>query len=241
MPAFCVRACVLALVTTDPAPRLLCFFVVFSSRSRFAPAAALHHPSAYLKHNVDPEICTVTWPQDDPPFLPSIGRSGMTVEVGPVAHSTVRAEVYEKTKNLLEHALDYIELHNQHVGNPSDASIGEVKVSLPLAERVANVDYPRDERGCLVAFVHPTLQGIPELNNGDAASQIRQGSPIFQTLGGETIRLDLHTYTHMEGKPWDTSAVYYPMFVNEAAYVEKGTAFFLTRMVEHDVTILERK
>jgi len=190
--------------------------------------------AAYLKYFVDSEICTVYWPQDDPPFLPTIGRSGMTVEVGPVAHSTVSAAIYERTKKLLQHALDYIELHNEYIKNPSSTKIKRVTVKLPVAERVAQLDYPRDQQGRLTGFIHPSLQGSPELH---PKFPLRQGSPIFSDLAGDTVKLDL-TKLDPIGAPLDPNGAYLPMFINEAAYYEKGTAFFLTRVVERDVSIL---
>ncbi|CAK9068637.1 Probable aspartoacylase [Durusdinium trenchii] len=183
--------------------------------------------AAYLRQ-YDPEICTVFWPQDDPPYLPTVARSGMTVEVGPQAHSTVRAAIYERTRKLIHRALDYIELHNKYMADPSNSAIETVEVKLPVAERNAEIDYPRDGDGNLSAFVHPSLQGVPEL---DPLHPIKDGDPLFQDLEGNTIALDLARYG------LDPSQVYYPMFVNEAAYYEKGVALVLTSLREYSVRI----
>jgi len=224
--------------TTSNTGVLLCFH----KDDAFAREVA-----AYLRQ-FDSSLCTSLWPQEDPPYLPTIARSGMTVEVGPMPHSTMRAEVYEKTKQLLLRALDYVEMHNQSLAQSQNQQASEldstepvksegqsekkharIKVKMPVAERVAEVDYPRDQYGRLTGFIHPKLQGIAELRE---ESFVQQGSPIFQTEAGETLALDLE----MAGL--DKDAKYYPMFVNEAAYYEKKVAFFLTQIKEHEVEII---
>ncbi|GBG32442.1 N-acyl-aromatic-L-amino acid amidohydrolase carboxylate-forming [Hondaea fermentalgiana] len=188
--------------------------------------------AAYVRQQ-DSQVCATFWPQDDPPFLPTVSRSGMTFEVGPLPHSTMRAAVFEHSKKLLLHALDYVELHNQHAaGGETASSLERITVKMPVAERVAAVDYPRGENNRLTAFIHPDLQGISELRPGGSISH---GSPIFQTEAGDTVALDVEQYD----LPKDE--VFFPMFVNEAAYYEKGVAFFLTRVTEHEVSILAKK
>jgi hypothetical protein len=39
----------------------------------------------------------------------------MTIEVGPIAHSTSNSALYQLTKKVLHDALTYIELHNEWV------------------------------------------------------------------------------------------------------------------------------
>mmetsp|Transcript_13079 Transcript_13079/g.20760 ORF Transcript_13079/g.20760 Transcript_13079/m.20760 type:complete len:169 (+) Transcript_13079:101-607(+) len=162
----------------------------------------------------------------------------MTVEIGPVSHSTVRAKIYEKTKRLLLHALDYIELHNQYIQNPTDPSIEKVTIKLPVAERRAQIDYPRDELNRLVAFVHPDLQGVRELSS---LHPIINGAPVFHTLSGETLYLDVTKLEPIRKEyPLSADETYYPMFINEAAYYEKGVAFYLTQITEREVSFLKR-
>jgi hypothetical protein len=163
----------------------------------------------------------------------------MTIEIGPVAHSTINAKIYEQAKTLLFHALDYVELHNQYIeqqqkpGSPQRIQLRTVK--LPVAERVAQVDYPLDEAGRICAFVHPQVQGMNELKPG---STVQHGSPIFQALDGTPILLDAGTQPTLSGQPLNKAEPLYPIFVNEAAYRESNIAFFLTRIVERDVAIL---
>ena len=70
------------------------------------------------------------------------------------------------------------------------------------------MDYPRDGVGDITAMVHHDRQDKDyEL--------IETGSPLFLTLSGETI-----VY---EGEPM------HALFINEAAYYEKGFAMCLAK------------
>ncbi|WP_200764109.1 aspartoacylase [Nitrosophilus alvini] len=71
---------------------------------------------------------------------------------------------------------------------------------------VKTVDYPRTAAGEIEAIIHPSLQDrdYKALNSGD---------PIFVTFDGKVIPYEGETF--------------YPVFINEAAYYEKGIAFCL--------------
>ncbi|XP_027704587.1 aspartoacylase isoform X2 [Vombatus ursinus] len=83
--------------------------------------------------------------------------------------------------------------------------------SLEVYRVMEKVDYPRKENGEIAAVIHPSLQDQDwkPLNPGD---------PVFLTLDGKTI-------------PFDGDSTVYPVFVNEAAYYEKGEAFATTLKV----------
>ncbi len=70
------------------------------------------------------------------------------------------------------------------------------------------VDYPRDELGDITAMVHQDRQ------DKDYAL-VEHGSPLFFTLEGDVISY--------EGEPL------HALFINEAAYYEKGFAMCLAR------------
>jgi hypothetical protein len=157
----------------------------------------------------------------------------MTIEIGPVAHGTAKVDIYEKAKVLVLHSLDYIEMHNQYIngkGEKKDQSYSVLSAKLPVAERVAQINYPLDHQGQICAFVHPHVQGIPELRDG---STVRHGSPIFQCLDGKPVLLDLDAHVSLNGEKLDKNEDFYPVFVNEAAYREHNIAFYLTRIVDH--------
>lgn len=70
-----------------------------------------HQIIAYLQ-SLHPSISGCLWSDSDSPLLPSLGRSGLTVEVGPIAHSTSNSLLYQFTKKIFNDILVYIERHN---------------------------------------------------------------------------------------------------------------------------------
>jgi len=134
-----------------------------------------------------PDISACLWADGEVPLLPSLARSGMTVEVGPIAHSTANSALYHRTKEVLKDALQYIELHNTWVAQEKLASssgaaatqVDQKPAKVRFYERVASVGFPRDETGQISALIHPNIQGQPELTGGTA---VTRGSPVFQTL-----------------------------------------------------------
>ena len=99
------------------------------------------------------------WPPGDRGLLPTVGRGGMTVEVGPLAHSTVDAAMLLQTMKLIARSLDYIETHNKRVAAGTGLTPLPPLSSLPIFKGVARIDYPRDASGDATGFIHPKLQG----------------------------------------------------------------------------------
>lgn len=100
---------------------------------------------AYLQ-SIHPTISVCMWPDTEVSLLPSIARSGMTVEVGPIPHSTSNTELYQRTKVIMHEAILYTEMHNRWVraGMPTT----QLKpVKLQLFRRFATLGYPRDSNG----------------------------------------------------------------------------------------------
>jgi aspartoacylase len=84
--------------------------------------------------------------------------------------------------------------------------------SLPKIDKIEafkekrSIDYPRDEQGNITAMVHPALQGKD-------FCELSAGMPIFLGFDGREIF-------------WEGETCY-PVFINEAAYYEKGIAMSL--------------
>ena len=93
-----------------------------------------------------PQLNASLWADSDVPLLPSIARSGITFEVGPISHSTSNAELYFKTKILLNETLHYLEMHNKWIveGMPR-AKMMQAKAH--TYRRYATVGFPRDSDG----------------------------------------------------------------------------------------------
>jgi len=81
---------------------------------------------------------------------------------------------------------------------------------VPFYEVVRPIDYPREGQGQLIGIIHEDLQDkdFKPLSNG---------SPLFKLYSGQTI-------------PYEGEELF-PIFINEAAYYEKGVALVLTKKV----------
>lgn len=99
------------------------------------------------------------------------------------------------------HLLDYIEKEN----NGDELGL---ESTLEIYNHEVRVDYPRNEAGDIIAMVHQDRQDKD-------FTRIQQGDPLFLTLENKTV-----VY---EGEPR------YTIFINEAAYYEKGFAMTLAQ------------
>ncbi|BAT54107.1 aspartoacylase [Nostoc sp. NIES-3756] len=146
------------------------------------------------------KVC-YTIPENGSNFLRSLSELGFVIEVGAVAQGVLNADLFQKTEQLIYTILDYLEKHNH-------GKIAEINQPLTLYKFISTVDYPRNENGEIQAMIHPDLQfrDYEPLNPGD---------PLFLTLDGKAIAYE------------GTSTVY-PIFINEAAYYEKGIAMLFT-------------
>ncbi|MEH2383302.1 MAG: aspartoacylase [Nostoc sp.] len=142
-------------------------------------------------------------------FLRSLCELGFVIEVGAVAQNVLEAELFQKTEQLIYAILDYFQDYNQ--GN-----ILQKKTKLTLYKYIETIDYPRSDvydglRLCgeIQAMIHPQLQfrDYEPLNPGD---------PMFLTFEGKDIF-------------YEGASTVYPIFINEAAYYEKGIAMYLTQ------------
>ncbi|KYC42762.1 aspartoacylase [Scytonema hofmannii PCC 7110] len=146
-------------------------------------------------------------------FLRSLCELGFVVEVGPVAQSVLSAEWFQKTEELIYTILNYLDSSNQGTAPPSPSAV-------TVYFTISDVDYPRNERGEIQAMIHPQLQFRDY-------EPLHPGDPMFLTFDGKEI-------------PYVGESTVYPIFINEAAYYEKGVAMCFTKKQEillssHDV------
>jgi len=150
----------------------------------------------------EPALNVYRWQGDEEDaFVDSIAPHGFAIEVGAVPQGVLRADLFLQTEALIYHLLDFFEKLN-----------GGFDIDLPKSLKIYDhlklVDYPRDDEGDISAMVHQDRQ------DKDFAL-IEAGEPLFLTLAGETILY--------EGE------ALYTLFINEAAYYEKGFAMCLAR------------
>jgi len=198
------------------------FLLIMAPHDDFAHLVAAHLMAK------DPEVRVCQWvDKDDWPLLPTTGRSGITVEVGPIPHSTAQADWFQKTKAHVKSAMDFIEAHNTGLSQQPAAGKrvrpAEQKV-ISVFQLVGNVDYPRDENGELAGLIHPERQG------GDFM-EIKHGEPAFLMHDGTVSTFDATKFKETE------KGDLFTFFVNEAAYYEKGIAFCIARKVDRTVEV----
>ncbi len=134
-------------------------------------------------------------------YVNSLAKDGFAIEVGAVPQGVLRGDVYAKSREMTLAVLDFIELYNQNdIVNEREFMI---------YDHVELVDYPRDSKGDIVAMVHPDLQDRD-------FTLLREGDAIFLGFDGKVTRYN-------KAEPLHT------LFINEAAYYEKGFAFCLAR------------
>ncbi|KAM4604065.1 N-acyl-aromatic-L-amino acid amidohydrolase (carboxylate-forming) B isoform 2-T3 [Polymixia lowei] len=143
----------------------------------------------------------------------SLGKHGVSIEVGPQPHGVVRADIFNLMKEAVDQTLEWVQSFNS--GTTFEG--GDVEVY--TLEK--SIDYPRNpETHEITAAIHPQLQD-------NDFSLLRPGDPIFMSFAGETI--------NYEGKEL------HPFFVNECAYYEKKIAFHLARKITVNIPSLSVK
>lgn len=139
-------------------------------------------------------------------YLINLVELGITVEIGAVANGVLDAKLFQATEELVYSILDYLE------ANPKDKSLS-VNSSFTYYSAIGTIDYPRNEQGEIQAMIHPQLQFKDY-------KPLNPGNPIFMTFDGEEIF-------------YEGDETIYPVFINEAAYYEKGVAMCVTQKQEY--------
>lgn len=138
-------------------------------------------------------------------FLISQCELGLALEVGAIPQGVLNADLFQQTQEIFYRILDYMEAFNQ-------GSLKLNKSELTFYEYVEAIYYPKNEHGEIKAMVHPQLQfkDYKPLNPGD---------PILLNFEGTTI-------------VYKGNSTIYPIFINEAAYYEKGITMCVTKKQE---------
>jgi len=174
---------------------------------------------------LDESVVIVEWnPLNDWCVCPSIGRSGMTFEIGPCPWGVVVPDLFARSRRLVRAMLDYIEAHNTRVAAGATAPVA---ATVPVYRAIGvSIDYPRNADGEMVGMVHPSLQG------GDF-KELKDGDPLFMLFSGETV-----PFRREEHKVSATHESVNALFVNEAAYYEKKMALMLCTRAEAQFSMM---
>lgn len=141
-------------------------------------------------------------PLEQSPYLPSLAQRDITVEIGPMAHGTLQAELFLLTEKVMLASLDFLADWQQ-------GKAPHYQGELTVYEQLRNLDYPRNAQGELAGMVHPSLQGAD-------FEPLQPGQPVFMDFAGQP-------------ELWQEPQTVWPVFINEQAYYEKGFAMSLTQ------------
>jgi aspartoacylase len=138
-------------------------------------------------------------------FLVESWPCGLVIEVGPVPQGVIQAQICRQTQLGVEAALEVL----------AAAQRGPLRLPTELVvhRHLGSLDLPRRPDGSPAACLHPALQHRDW-------HPLQPGDPVFLDSHGAT--LGFVPPRGLEGKP------VWPVFVNEAAYGEKGIALSLT-------------
>lgn len=138
-------------------------------------------------------------------YLVECWPCGLVIEVGPVPQGLITATIYRQTTLALRMALALL----------AEACAGGVRLPrrLVVHRHLRSLDLPRDATGTAQATVHPQRLGRDW-------QPLRRGEPLFERWDGTAIA--------WQPGPLDPETVW-PVFINEAAYEEKGIALSLTQ------------
>jgi aspartoacylase len=141
-------------------------------------------------------------------FLVERWPCGLAIEIGPVPQMVLEPGIVESTRLTLNACLAVLaEAQKSSLVPPS---------ALVVHRHLGSMDLPRDAQGRPDACLHPARQG-------QDWQTLLEGDPMFLKADGSVIR-----YAGPSGRV--------PVFINEAAYGEKGIALSLT---EREVWPLE--
>lgn len=163
--------------------------------------------AAHLK-SIRSAVNVYRWvePDRETSFLNSIAPFGFAIEVGPIPQGLLLAELFVQTEQLVYDTLDFLEQYNQGKTSPSKP--------LTVYQHQKTIDYPRNEHGEMGAMIHPERQGTDY-------QKLSKGDPLFVGFDGKTI-------------PYAEEKDVWPVFINAAAYYEKGIAMCFTEKTQEN-------
>lgn len=192
-----------------------------------APDDTFAHELGHHLMTLDDGVRIINWnDQNDWALCPSVGRSGMTFEVGACPWGCLMPELFQRSRKLVLALLDYVEMHNTLV---AAGATKRQEVTIPVYRSIGiSIDYPREENGDLVGMVHQDLQGHD-------FKELRDGDNLFVKFDGEVQKFNRQAH-----KVPDAHSAVYALFVNEAAYYEKKIALMLMCKAQTTFSMLQK-
>ena len=142
-------------------------------------------------------------------FLVERWPCGLVIEVGPVPQGVLDSGICRQTQIAVEQTLALLDgAASGHVLLPPE---------LVVHRHLFSVDVPRDADGIPRLLLHPQLQGRDW-------QPLRPCDPVFIGSEGQEVSL-----AEVLLPAWQRESSFWPVFIGEASYGEKGIAFSLTR------------
>ena len=167
--------------------------------------------AAYITHHM-PEAVIIMEDQipiEEQPYLCSIAKQGIIVEVGPQPQSVIRQDVMDWMETLTQHILDYVSQVNA-------GTYERVASSVEVYAYTETLKLPMDEAGERIGMVHKHVQD-------QDFKALEPGAPIFTLFADGSEQY------------WQGDYTAYPHFINEAAYYDNNLAMSLAKKVTYDV------
>ncbi|WP_269624194.1 aspartoacylase [Prochlorococcus marinus] len=134
-------------------------------------------------------------------FLVESWPCGLVIEIGPIGQGLLNSRIISQTKLILEAFMEQIHQVQNLTFYPPEKLI--------IHRHIKSIDFPRDEQGNIDGYVH-------SLRQSKDWQELKKNDELFFKLNGEIIGFE-------EEEP------YVPVFINEAAYVEKNIAMSFTK------------
>lgn len=140
----------------------------------------------------------------DHPYLCSLGKYGVMIEMGAQPQGVCRADVFVKSMTLLDTITQFV----SHWNEQNLPQYG----TAPVYQFIENISFPTGSDGIVNAMVHPNLQ--------DSDFCIcKPGQPVFIDFSDKALN-------------WQGDEAIYPHFINEAAYQGTNVAFATARVIK---------
>jgi len=155
----------------------------------------------YVKSNMPEAIILIEdhIPYKQHPYLCTIGKKGIMIEIGPQPQGVLRTAAYLQTEKMTKLVVAFCDLWNKQALDQADA-VDAFRLS-------KEVYFPLSPTGSKVAMIHPSLQDSD-------FTVLKKGAPTFLSFEGETL-------------VWEGEDEVYPHFIGESAYYHLDIAFAL--------------
>ena len=168
------------------------------------------HAASYVQQNIpETRILMSDVDRTQSQSLKALSQFGLTVEIGPIANSVIRQDLFDITEKVVTLLIKFLTLctTREEPRLPNEVKVYKVR------ERVA---FPRNSENELVAMVHKELQDRDY-------RLLTTNSPIFKTLDDQDL-----FYEGEDG---------YAIFINEAAYYREDVAFIMADKISIPIEI----